>query len=322
MGSTYGSVEMAGTKFGIFVFPDTELEMKELCNKRVGFGSSCCVRKNCKISHRGEKIYMKPGMVVVAKSSTTVFLEPTTHHTNVTTEVIKDWQRSKRTMQEWVELMTLTNASNSHEVYTRTDIGAVKVFSKYAREYRSPTKLDSLPFGKMDTFVDLIQSKGLTKRKADALEGDKDNDEVINLADDDEVDRLGEVWFKKRVILTSEVIEEFAEKLDERDNIIAGEGKILLTRTELLESALGNRVDTSKSENQAPTVWASLALLGGLMDEMKTSLESVPSQANVESQIERNIEDLEKIYNSKFEETSCEIGKCKTLGCMPPSSDF
>jgi hypothetical protein len=287
-------VESAGTKYGIFVFPDTENAMEELCNKQVGFGSSCCIRKNCKITHRGEKVKMKAGLEVVAKTATTVFSQPSTHHTNVTSEVIKEWKRSKQTLQEWVELMTLTNASNAHEVYTKTDIGAVKVFSNYDREYRSPMKLDSLPFGKNDTFSDLIRAKGLAKRKLDSLEFERENDEVINLTDDEDFDRLDESWFKKRVTLSSEVLEELADKLDERDNIISGEGKVLLTRTEHLESSLGTRVETTNSEYQAPTVWASLALLGGLMEEMKKFLEDVPISTMIENKIESSIETLEQ----------------------------
>jgi hypothetical protein len=138
LGSIVSSVASVGIKYGIFLFPDTIEETNELCCRQVGYGTLCCVKRLCTISHRGEKAVLRPGMVTVAKSTTSVFLEPSTHHTNVTTDVIQEWSRTKRTLAEWVEIMAVTNATNAHEVYTRSDLGAAKIFAKYAKEYKSP----------------------------------------------------------------------------------------------------------------------------------------------------------------------------------------
>jgi hypothetical protein len=78
------------------------------------------------------KLNLRPGLIVVTKS--TVFLEPKTHHTNVTSEVVEEWLRNKQTLAEGVEIMAVTTTTNAHEVYTQMDLGAAKSFVDYARE--------------------------------------------------------------------------------------------------------------------------------------------------------------------------------------------
>jgi hypothetical protein len=89
-------------------------------------------------------------------------------------------------------------------------------------------------------------------------------------------------WTKKRFMTSVDLMEHMAEKIDERHNLISSEGKVLLTRTERIESTIGTRIDVSSIESQAPTVWASIAVLGGLVEEIKASLSSLPGFEDVE----------------------------------------
>jgi hypothetical protein len=44
LGSKFGSLEVPGIKYGIFILPETATEM----NEPVGFGVSCCIKKTAK----------------------------------------------------------------------------------------------------------------------------------------------------------------------------------------------------------------------------------------------------------------------------------
>jgi hypothetical protein len=85
-------------------------------------------------------------MVVVVNH----LLEPKTHDTNVTSKVLQEWLRVKRTFVD-SDVMPVTNATNYHEVYFM-DLGAAKIFVDYAREYKS-SKMDSLPFRQADSII-------------------------------------------------------------------------------------------------------------------------------------------------------------------------
>jgi hypothetical protein len=53
----------------------------------------------------------------VAKNSYVVFLDPSTHHTNVNTELIEKWLSCKKTNGDWNELFDLANATEHHDIF-------------------------------------------------------------------------------------------------------------------------------------------------------------------------------------------------------------
>jgi hypothetical protein len=79
---------------------------------------------------------------------------------------------------------------------------------------------------------------------------------------------------------------------------------VLLTRTERLESSLGKRLDDSTQiEYQAPTVWASIAVLGGLLEEVKISLAQVPEYSQLERRISEGLAKLETQTVGELQQT-------------------
>jgi hypothetical protein len=98
MSSTLHSMTRNATKHRIFVFPPSSKGFDNLYCLQVGYGSSCFIKRQCNVTHHSGKLTLKPGMIVVAKSATKVFPEPNMHRTNVTTEVLEEWLRSKRTI--------------------------------------------------------------------------------------------------------------------------------------------------------------------------------------------------------------------------------
>jgi hypothetical protein len=110
-------------RYSIFVFPASQEDMQEICCKKVGHGATMCVKKNCTINHRGLKIINKNGCIVVARNSETVILDPSTHHTNETTELIENWLGSKKSLGEWIDLFALANATELHEILSFETVG-------------------------------------------------------------------------------------------------------------------------------------------------------------------------------------------------------
>jgi hypothetical protein len=84
--------------------------------------------------------------------------------------------------------MDVTNATSSHEVDTTSDLGAAQVFSEYAREYKSPGKLDVLTLGVSTSFTELLRTEvDFTKRKLNA----EVEDLAIEIDDSSSSDGMG-----------------------------------------------------------------------------------------------------------------------------------
>jgi hypothetical protein len=97
-----------------------------------------------------------------------------------------------------------------------------------------------------------------------------------------------------------------AEKLDEQSNLTLSEGKILLRRTERLESTIGKRVSGSgHGGSQLPTVWASLAFLSGRLDE---TIETIAKE------VDSWIVDIKVSEASENLKAHCAQELTKTLG--------
>jgi hypothetical protein len=119
---------------------------------------------------------------------------------------------------------------------------------------------------------------------------------------------------KRQCSAQARLIQKLANKLDERDNVYAAEGKILITRTEHIESTIGRRVTYSLDETQVPTVWASLAVLGGRLDEALAKLTTALDSKTPNTKAVNDLELLINCTKKEIEKSMVDLnGKIATV---------
>ena len=83
-------------------------------------------------------------------------------------------------------------------------------------------------------------------------------------------DSIGQIY-KLMGVLTS--------KLDERDASTDEESKILFSKVEMIQTNLGTRATGRTDRFEIPTIWGSVAVLSGTLDDMHRKMEALPSTA-------------------------------------------
>jgi hypothetical protein len=138
------ALDTSPLKYDIYWFPLEITEDQSICQQRQSGGVTACIRANCKLNHRGPKLSFRPGtiLVVVARSALSIFIEPSTHNSNISNELMNEWRSGPRSLDEWVDIFRMVNAQSTHEVFTPESLTAAQTFSKYAKEFKSPSNLE------------------------------------------------------------------------------------------------------------------------------------------------------------------------------------
>jgi hypothetical protein len=287
--STFASVEevMDAGRYGIFVFPASQQEMQEICCKKVGYGATMCVKKNCFIKHKGDKINNKNGFIVVAISNEIVFLDSSTHHTNVTTELIEQWMSDKKTLGEWNDLFALANATEHHEILSVETVGPAQTFLSFARSYKSPGKFDR-SFGEEGSnteFTNIVTSKVIMNSGNEDIgttpSGVMDPNESLELL----VNKVG---------VHQEIMMEIVEKLDDKSLKTQEELQVLMCRSESIETEVGIRIRPVNEKFSMPTIWGSIAMLAGFMDDTHQAMEKLQHEEYLKNDLKREIKKIEE----------------------------
>ena len=82
-------------------------EINTMCLQRKGRGNNFfCLRKNCRISHQGEriKIPVLPGEGYVKKDSVSAFCEPVLNLGLLEDDLLEEITKASHTLDEWAEV--------------------------------------------------------------------------------------------------------------------------------------------------------------------------------------------------------------------------
>jgi vacuolar-type H+-ATPase subunit E/Vma4 len=196
------------------------------------------------------------------------------------------------------EMFLLANSTHHHEILTKESIGQGKTFFDYAKNFKSPGKTldDLVPFGNTrDSFTKLLLQMGHMKRKAsEELLGEdftgRSKRRIEQLVDDENI-RSVFTELATRVDEPETILCAITEKLDEKDSKVGDELNVLMSRTESIESTLGNRIQSSSF--QVPTVWASIATLAGVIEETKQSLHALLPESALRQDMEIALKRIE-----------------------------
>lgn len=102
----------------------------------------------------------------------------------------------------------------------------------------------------------------------------------------------------KRLSSIFKTLELLIGKLDEKDGCLTEEVKILFSCIELLQTDLGTR-STSRVDNfEVPTMWVSVAVLAGLINDIKKELTSIPSVHSMKNVLQADLDRIEAQTNS------------------------
>lgn len=309
--STIDSVlDVTPLKYDVYQFPLSLEETAALCGQRQSGGITACVRANCKYNHRGPKVAFRPGSIVVAKSSMSVFIEPCTHHTNISSELYKQWKCNPSTLDEWADVFQLVNAQGPAEVFTPESLVAAQTFQQYAKDFRSPSRsvgLDELPFGEKSTsFARLLNEESerallmfqLKKKENEAASEGRLMGYLLT-GEVDAGDAFGRLELETE--MAKAVIKAALTKLDDTADLVNEELRVLFARAQTLESGVGQRVPTSNPAFDAPTLWGSIALLAASLDTLQRDTTELASATAVA------FTDLEKGLSGSFENQLQEV---------------
>lgn len=298
--------------FGVFEVPIGEHEYSHLCRKKIGNGTRMCIRKDCRINHRGggELVEVVKGDIFVKnKTSDMLFLEPSTKSSCITYEVLIQWFTTKKTIEEWSVLFALANNTPRDEVLTSNAITSGTIFASLAKNHKSPNArvVSSFeqPFDSFARLLDKARASGLdeslfSSKKRSFSEDDLDNDstrdrrrkfsdELDQSASNARVNKLNEA-----VNQVYKILEFLTQKLDEKDEAITEEVHMLFSRIEMVQSDLGTRSTSRTDRLEAPTIWSSIALLSGTIEEMHRDIPSVPTTLEWKSLLMKEVDRLEK----------------------------
>lgn len=280
-------------KYQIFVFPISSTEMLSICQQRQSGGVTACIRTNCRLNHRGPKVPFKPGMIVVGRSSGSVFIEPKIDRVNISESLVNEWKQTAQTLDEWNEMFRLVNVQESDKISTPASIREYRRLSEAADGWKSPLGQSSgtrLPFGeaKSQVFIKLVEEQ------TDELMGTVYPSLLENLTGENLADMIKRLDIKAEV--TSLVLSKMAEKIDEHADIVTEEFAMLLTRIQKNESVIGVKVQPANSNFDAPTVWSSVATIGAGINEVQSALlaaraESVKSLVELEKRIAEAVDE-------------------------------
>lgn len=289
---------LSTSKFGVFKMPIDIVEYTSICKKKIGNGTKMCIRKNCTIKHRGDEPgKISNGTILVQKSVDVVFLEPRLHERNITEAVLVEWLDDRKGIDEWSYLFSVANSTQSDEVLSPDELEQGIRFAKDAQVHKSPGLLRaSLHEQSLDTFSQLLldlesaKLKNLpyaTAQKKRSYSDDEDLDEPITQG----YDKEGELRDAIEHIHT--LLSSITVKLDQKDQVMTEEVKMVFTRLEKLQTDLDSRSTGRTDSFQVPTVWGSVALLSGTMEDVKTDIGNCPSKVELTTTLFTEIDRIE-----------------------------
>lgn len=104
--TSYGQ---ASKKYHIFIAPESPEVLQDHCFMPMADGSTFCVERNCKVSHRGsgDKVLVAPGEAYIKFSKTRVFKEPSANSILWDEDLYEAWVDTPVTMEEWIHRFAL-----------------------------------------------------------------------------------------------------------------------------------------------------------------------------------------------------------------------
>lgn len=149
-------------EFGVYVMPSNQEEFDKICKKQIGNGTNMCIKKGCKVNHRGGDLALVDlGEIFVRRSVDSVFLLPRTDSVNVSTEILDHWLTSRKNIEEWSTVFAVANLTDYNKVLNTAQLDQGAKFAEDAHSHKSPGLLKLSRYEQStNTFARLFASLG------------------------------------------------------------------------------------------------------------------------------------------------------------------
>jgi hypothetical protein len=260
--SSYKTLQFSATSgYGVYIFPDDTLSMRDICCHKIGHGKSICIQRLCEIHHRGEKVIFPTGTIGVYKNKTIIFADTVTNKRQIQEEVLSQWAKPdhKESLETWKELFATANVLDVGQKLLLEGFMEAKGFRAMAKDYRSPpllkSTLSTVCINTMNLEEDLDDEVGnhfqelmfvdptplIEKRKGNTdlsiYEGSRrrqiqreTTEDIIEAIDTLETD----------VMVGDARVYALTNKLDNKELFFSNEVRVVLSRLESLEATIGN----------------------------------------------------------------------------------
>jgi hypothetical protein len=99
-------------------------------------------------------------------------------------------------------------------------------------------------------------------------------------------------------LLNQEIMVEVAAKLDDKTLKSKEELQVLMCRAESLQTEIGERIVPINESLSVPTIWGSIAMLAGFMDDTQKSLEMLQQSNSMQEEVKKELKKIEDLAKS------------------------
>lgn len=256
-----------------------------------------------------EVAWIRPGEIMVQKMADVVFLEPTTHNSYITDEVLSKWIGTRKKIADWIMEFSVANSKEFEEAISPRELLLGKTFADSARIHRSSGLLSaSCVENAPNPFTNLISDGYLRSREEfsgesyrkrslsdDKLGGENFKDSKRKMSDEySQASDPQETKIKGSIDQIFKMIGFITEKLDKKDASSAEEIKMLFSNLEMINSNIGTRSTDRTDRFEVPTIWGSIALLSGTLDRMHKDIEALPTSAEQKQTLRADFNRMEQ----------------------------
>lgn len=310
--STIDSVLDVTPLYEVYCFPLNLRELATMCNQRQSGGVTACIRTNCKLNHRGPKVAFSPGAIVVARSSASVFISPSTNRGYLSPELIEEWKSTTHVLDDWNDLFRMVNAQETNKPITPAALRRSQEMDDFAKGWQpvvNPVGENEDPlFGSPSrVFAQLVDKVTLS-----LTEKFENEVKILNEADPNETEptpllQTGE-WgygeaFKRlesNVIINKSIVGTMSSKLDELTDALDSEMKVIYSRVERTECLVGPKQIPDNPMFDAPTVWGSISSLASAIDDIHSELLAIKAK-NMEEIVLLELR-MNKVFEDQLQE--------------------
>jgi len=254
--SVYGEYSKTAKKYSLFITPSSQEELDRYCFSAVGYGSTVCLKRECKTSHRGARIEVKTDEAYVMKTAKEGFLIPTTSTTLYSESIIDAWKREPVTINGWMEIFDLATASRGERLTTGVKISMDDLQDRQEKLTKSLA------------FATPARAKRKFKREADEFIPHKrifPNDQLPP-----KLEPLQIVDCLNRLDLAINSLEgltiDSVKNLNRLSETVTETTGSLTDRINALALQIGNKPHQLLAKYDAPNLWSAIANLASILE--------------------------------------------------------
>lgn len=223
-------------------------------------GHACCVDINCQATHGGPHLKVEPGDAFIRRSLKHIFLEPSINVGKHSFTILQQWMEEANTLSEWVEKIQLVNCclkEDPNDEVTPERLVAASIQRQEALAFKSSRQRRPKTLLEPSALGELL---------------DINTDEMINDTSGEQTKTLiTQIQSSLNKVIT------FVRDLHDEHRGQNVNNDITLTAAEekmyKIESLLGTKPDDLLEHADAPTLCASIALIGSELNVLSKSID-------------------------------------------------